>query len=116
LDTPKNPESGQFSLMDLFLGVVFFMPIAAATTELKNTGGGTLRYLAAVPSALALGAVIVWLDWNLGKTVWLRGQRYSGRAQNAVAWALFAFELLWIVVGGVSGFKLVAFVSEHVAR
>jgi hypothetical protein len=116
MDTPKNPESRQFSLMDLFLCVVFFMPFAAVTTELKNTGGGTLRYLAAVPSALALGAVIVWLDWNLGKTVWLRSQRYSGRAQNAVAWTLFAFELLWIVVGGVSGFKLAAFVSEHVAR
>jgi hypothetical protein len=116
MDTPKNSESRQFSLMDLFLCIVFFMPFGAATTELKNTGCGTLRYLAAVPSALALGAVIAWLDWNLGRTLWLRSQRYSGRVQNAVALALFVFELLWIVAGCVSGFKLAAFVSEHVAR
>jgi hypothetical protein len=58
----KNPESGQVTLMHLFLGIAFCMPITAAATELKNSGGGTLRYLVAVPSALALGAVIVWLD------------------------------------------------------
>jgi hypothetical protein len=112
----KKPESGQVTLMDLFLGIAFCMPITAATTELKRSGGGTLRYLIAVPSALALGAVIVWLDWKLGKTVWLRCQRYSKQAQNAVAVALFAIELLWIVVGGVSGFKLAAFIAEHVAQ
>jgi hypothetical protein len=79
-------------------------------------GGGTLRYLVAVPSALVLGALIVSLDWRLGKALWLRCQRYSKQAQNAVAIALFAVELLWIVVGSISGFKLLAFGEEHVAR
>lgn len=69
-------------------------------------GGGTLRHLVAVPSALVLGALIVSLDWRLGKALWLRCQRYSKQAQNAVAIALFAVELLWIVVGSISGFKL----------
>ena len=112
----KNPEPGQVTLMHLFLGIAFCMPITAAVTELKHSGAGTLRYLVAVPSALVLGVVIVWLDWKLGKAMWLGCQRYSKQAQNAVAMALFAVELLWIVVGGLSGFKLAAFVAEHVPR
>jgi hypothetical protein len=83
---------------------------------MKHSGGGTLCYLVAVPLALALGAAIVCLDWKFGKTVWLRCQRYSKQAQNAVAVALFVVELLWIVVGGISGVKLAAFVAEHVQR
>ena len=112
----KNPEPEQITLMDLFLGIAFCMPVVAATTELKLSIGGPLRFLVAVPSALVLGALIVWLNWKFGKTVWLRCQQYSKHAQNAVAIALFAVELLWIVVGGVSGFKLAAFVVEHVGR
>jgi hypothetical protein len=30
--------------------------------------------------------------------------------------ALFVVELLWILVGGISGFKLAAFVAGHVQR
>jgi hypothetical protein len=116
MNATKNPESGQVSLMDLFSCIVFFMPASAATTELQRSGGGALRYLVAVASALALGAVIVWLDWNLGKTVWLRSRQYSSRAQNAVAVALVAAELLWIVIGATSGFKLAEFVAVHVPR
>jgi hypothetical protein len=93
-DVSKNPEPGQVTLMHLFLGIAFFMPITAATTELKHFGGGTLRYLVAAPLALALGGAIVCLDWKLGKTVWLRCQRYSQPAQNAVAIALFAVKLI----------------------
>jgi hypothetical protein len=73
----KNPESVQVTLMHLFLCITFFMPVAAATTELKRSSGGTLRYPVAVPSALLLGALIVSLDWKLGKALWLRCQRYS---------------------------------------
>jgi hypothetical protein len=77
----KNPEAGQVTLMHLFLCIAFFMPVAAATTERKRSGGGTLRCLVPVPSALVLGAVIVSLDWRLGKALWLRCQRYSKQAQ-----------------------------------
>jgi hypothetical protein len=112
----KNSESGQVTLMHLFLFIAFFMPVVAATTALKLSAGGTLRYLVTVPSALVLGALIVSLEWRLGKALWLRSQQYSEQAQNAVAITLFALELLWIVVGTVSGDKLAAFVAEHVAR
>lgn len=112
----KNPEAGQVTLMHLLLGIAFCMPITTAISELKHSGGGVLRYLVAVPSALGLGAVIVSVDWKLGKAAWLRSQRYSTQAQNAVAIALFVGELLWIFVGCVSGFKLAALIAEHVPR
>ena len=41
--------------MHLFLCIAFFMPVAAATTELKRSGRGTLRYLVAVPSGACAG-------------------------------------------------------------
>jgi len=112
----KNVETGQVTLMHLFLAIVFFMPVAAVTSELERAGSGMLRYLIAVPLALVLGALIVSLDWTIGKAVWLRSQRSSERAQNAVAIGLLAAELLWIIVGTVSGFKLAAFVAKHFAR
>lgn len=54
-DGSRSSESGQVTLMNLLLFLAFFMPVAAATTALKRSGGGTLRYLVAVPSALVLG-------------------------------------------------------------
>jgi hypothetical protein len=65
----KNPESRQVTLMHLVLCFAFFMPVAAAMTELKRSGGGTMRYLVAVPSTLVLGALIVLLGWRLGKAL-----------------------------------------------
>jgi hypothetical protein len=114
--TPKNRESGQVTLMHLLKLIAFCMPIAAAMPELEHSGGGMLRYLVAVPSALALGVLIVSLDWKLGRTVWLRSQRYSKKAQNAITIALFVGELLWIGIGGVSGFKVAALIGQHVPR
>lgn len=112
----KKPESGQVTIFHLLTSIAFCMPLGAVITELRHSGGGTLRYLVAVPVALALGVLIVSLDWKLGKALWLRCQRYSKQAQNAVAIALVAAQLLWIVVGDVSGFKLAALVVRHVPR
>lgn len=112
----KNTESGQVTLGHLLLGIAFCMPIGMAMTELKHNGGGVLRYLAAAPSTLVIGALIVSLDWKLGKAVWLRFQSYSKTVRNAAAVALFALELLWVVAGAVLGFKLATFVTEHVPR
>jgi hypothetical protein len=116
MDVSKNPGSGQVTLKHLLLGVAFVQPIAGATAMLKHFGVGILRYSIAVPAALALGVVIVWLDWKIGKTVWLRCHQCPKQAQNAVALALFAVDLLWIVVGGLSGFKLAALVAKHVPQ
>jgi len=102
--------------MHLLLGIAFCVPVGAAATVLAHSGGGTLRYAITVPSALALGALIVWLDWKLGKVLWLRCQGCSKQVQNVVAIGLFAAGLLWIAVGAVSGFKLATFVAKHVAQ
>jgi hypothetical protein len=59
--------------------------------------------------------LIASLDWKLGKAVWLRCQRYSNRAQNRAAMALFGLQQLWIVLGAISGFKLATFVAAHLA-
>ena len=110
----RNSESGQVTLMHLLLCIAFCMPIVEATTDLEHSGGGAVRYLIAVPSALVLGALIVCLDWKLVKAVLLRCQRYSKQSQNGVAIALFALQILWIVLGAIAGFKLAAFVAKHV--
>jgi hypothetical protein len=112
----KTAKSGQVGLGHLLLAIVFFMPMSGAVTELKNFGGGDLRYLIAVPCALAAGSLVTWLDWKLGKILWTKGQRHSRITQDVVAIALLALELCWIVVGGVSGFKVAAFVARHIPR
>ena len=111
-----NTGSGQVTLMHLLLGIAFCMPIGMAMPQLKNSGGGLLRYVVAAPATLILGILIVFLEWKLGKAIWLRCQRYSKKAQNVVAFGLFVLQLLWIVVGTISGFKVATFVAEHVAR
>jgi len=65
-----------------------------------------------LPASLALGALIVCLEWKLGKALWSRCQRRAPQVQNVVATFLFVLELLWIVVGVVSGFKLAAFAAS----
>jgi hypothetical protein len=91
------------TLMDLLLGIVFFMPIYATVAGVKQSGGGALRFLVAVPSALVLGILIVFVDWRLGKALWLRSRQYSEKVQSVVSVALFAFEAIWIFLGLVSG-------------
>jgi hypothetical protein len=98
--------------MHLLLAIAFVMPLSGAIAELKHSGGGALRYVIVLPTSLAVGALIVWLDWKLGKALWSRCQRRSPQVQNVVAMFLFILELLWIVVGGVSGFKLAAFTAS----
>ena len=112
----KNQECGQVTLGHLLLAIAFCMPMGMAMAELKHSGGGLPRYLVAAPSALVIGALIVSLDWKLGKAVWLRFQMYPKTVQDRVAIALFALDLLWIVAGAVSGLKLATFVADHVPR
>jgi len=112
----ENTGTGQVTLGHLLLGIVFCMPVSMAVIEIKHSGGGIFRYLIVAPVALVLGVLIASLDWKLGKAVWLRCQRCSNRAQNRAAMALFGLQLLWIVLGAISGFKLATFVAAHLAR
>src|SRR5215468_8046307 len=108
----RNTQSGQVTLMHLLLAIAFVMPITGAIAELKHSGSGALCYLIVLPASLAIGALIVWFDWKLGKALWSRCERHSPKVQNAVAMFLFTLELLWIVVGVVSGSMLAAFAGR----
>jgi hypothetical protein len=112
----ENTGSGQVTLGHLLLGIALCMPVSMGVTELKHSGGGILRYVIVAPSALVIGALIVSFDWTLGKAVWLRCRRYSNKAQNRAAMALFGLQLLWIVIGAIAGFKLATFVAAHLPR
>jgi hypothetical protein len=111
----KRAEQGQVTLLHLLSCIQFFSPVCAVIMELKHHGSGALAYLVAVPLALALGALIVALCWTIGKTVWDRCQRHS-KLQSAVAFGLFVFQLLAILVADASGFKLAEVVAKHVTR
>jgi len=108
----RNPQSGHVTLMHLLLAIAFVMPLSGAIAELKHSGGGALCYVIVLPASLAVGALIVRLDWKLGKALWSRCQRHSPNVQNAIAMFLFTLELLWIAVGIVSGSMLAAFAAR----
>lgn len=97
--------------MDLFWGITFFMPAVTAAGELKHSDGGVLRYLITVPPAFALGALIVWVDWKLGKAVWLRYQGYPKQAQNMLGFAWIVLDLFWIMIGAFLGSKLASSIT-----
>ena len=96
--------------------VVFIIPIFGTMAAVKSSGGGTIRYLLALPSSIVLGTLIVTMDWKLGRAIWLRSENCSEKIKNAVGLALFVFQLFWIFVGLVSSARLAAFVVSHLPR
>jgi len=112
----QQTQTRQVGLMDLFALIAFFMPIVATIAMVKRSGGGALRYLLALPLAVALGTLVVPIDWKLGRVIWLRSENYSIAVQNAVGFCLFVLQLFWIFVGAVSGGRLATFLVNYVAR
>ena len=112
----KNTETGQVTLLHLLWAIAFIMPTVAMTSELRHSAGGILQYLVGVPSSLAVGGLIVWLDWKLGRRLWLGSQRYSRSTQDVVAFGLFVLSLAWVIAGAVTGALLASIVATHVPR
>ena len=110
--TSRNQRSGQVTLSHLLLAIAFVMPVSGAIAGLKHSGSGALRYVIVLPASFVVGALIVRLDWKLGKALWSRCKQHSPKVQNAVAIFLFTLQLLWIVVGVVSGFALAALAAR----
>lgn len=92
-------HTGQVTLSHLLLFVAFVTPPSEAKAELKCSGSGDMRYVTVLPASIAVGALIVWLDWKLGKALWSRYQRHSPKVQNAAIIFVFALQLLWIAAG-----------------
>jgi hypothetical protein len=113
---PQHTQIRQVGLLDLLTMIAFVMPIYAAIAEVKRAGGGILAYVVASPLTVAMGALIVWVDWKLGKAVWIRSKGHSEKVKNAVGFALLAFQLFGIFVGLASGIRLAVFLVNHLAR
>jgi hypothetical protein len=113
---PQHTQMRQVGLLDLFTMIVFIMPIYATIAEVKRAGCGILAYVVALPLTVAIGALIVWVDWKLGKAVWIRSKGHSEKIKNAAGFALLAFQMFWIFVGLASGVRLAAFLVNHLAR
>ena len=109
-------QTRKVGLMDLLALIAFFMPIFATMAMVKRSGSGTLRYLLALPLAVALGTLVVSIHWKLGRVIWLRSGNYSKTVRNGVGFCLFVLQLFWIFVGAVSGDRLATFLVNHVAR
>ena len=90
---PQHTQMRQVGLLDLFTMIAFIMPIYATIVEVKRAGGGILSYVVALPLTVAMGALIVWVDWMLGKAVWIRSKGHSEKVKKAVGFALLAFQL-----------------------
>lgn len=112
-----NPdmEGGEFTLGHLLMAIGFFMPVEAVVFAVKDAGGGALRYALGVPLGLALGLLIVRLDWKIGKALWLRSRNYSERVQNGLALGVFALQIVWIAAGAIVGGVLALLLVRYVA-
>jgi hypothetical protein len=113
-ETKEQQRGGQVTLGHLLMAIAFFMPAAAAFAELKRAHGGIVRYVVGGAAAMALGALIVRLDWASGKQLWLHSQRYSERSQNWFAVGGFGLQIGWIIAGAIVGFRLISFVLKYV--
>ena len=112
----QNPRMRQIGLMDLLAMVILFIPIFGTLAVVKRLGGGFLRYSLALRLSIALGTLIVSVDWKFGRAIWRRSTNYSEKAKNLVGLALVVFQVFWIFVGLVSGSRLAAFLVDHLPR
>src|SRR3954471_23915940 len=106
----------QVGLVDLFAMVMFFTPMFATVAGVERLGGGSIRYLVALPLGIGLGTILVFFEWKIAKAIWLHFAKYSAKIKNALGISLFVIQLFWIFVGLVSGDKLSAFIVSRLAR
>jgi hypothetical protein len=112
----RQTTTRKIGLVDLLAMTAFVTPIVATISTVKHSAGGFTQYLLAVPLGIALGALIVSLEWMLGRVIWLRFENHSGRFRHAAGLGLYVIQLFWIFVGAVGGDKLGALVVSHIPR
>lgn len=102
----RESKQGQVTLGHLLMGIALLMPAGVVIGEVKAAGGGMLQYLFGLPLALALGGLVIVLEWYSGRFFWQRSQRYSDRTRNIVAIGLFALQIVWVMLAGICGYRL----------
>jgi hypothetical protein len=103
-ETEETPRA--LTLGNLLLMCAFVITVESLILELKQAGGGLLRYVIGVPLGLVTGALIVPWNYQLARFLWLRSQRFSKRAQDAAGLGILALHIVWIAVGAGLGFLL----------
>ena len=74
--------------------------VMAVVLPLKHAGGGIMRYKLGVPLALALGALIVWLNWSFQKFLSQKSKGATKTKENTIAVVFLLSLLFFIVFGG----------------
>ena len=84
--TSEAENTGQALTLGNLLTVRSFMITVMAVVEpLKHAGGGVVRYMLGVPLALALGALIVWLNWSFQKFLSQKAKGATKTKENIIA-------------------------------
>jgi hypothetical protein len=111
-----DPDQGKaLTLPNLMLLWSFVAPSTAIGGCIKAGGGGSLRYCVGIPTGLVIGAIIVYLNWNLWRYLLLRSGTCSVRRQNWIGLGIFALLMNGIGVGYFAGFYLGRIVIQYVA-
>jgi hypothetical protein len=113
---PRQKHPTQLGLIDLFTMIGFVIPTFAAIVGVRHSGGGTFAYVLALPIGIGLSILIATVQWRLGKIIWIRFRKTSKSLRNAVGILLFVLQLLWILIGLLSGTKAGVIVAQHLAR
>ena len=93
------------------MAIGLVMPIEAAVIVVKHAGGGVVRYALGVLLGFALGVLIVRLNCQIGRSVWLRSKNYSHKAKNRIALGLFVLHVVLIIAGSGLALLLVHYVD-----
>jgi hypothetical protein len=93
----------QVTLGHILMAITLCIPSAAVITEVRAAHGRPLQYLLGVPLAVALGCLLVFLEWHSGRFLWGRSQPHSDRIQRIATAALFALQFVWIVLADLCG-------------
>jgi hydrogenase-4 membrane subunit HyfE len=103
------------TLGNLLMVTSFMITVMAVINPIKHAGGGVVRYMLSVPLALALGALIVWLNWKVQKYLFQRAKGATKRTENTIV-AIFLLSLpFFIALGGFAGGILASLLMKLLA-
>ena len=58
----ENVQTGSMTFFHLLFLIVFISPLCVVVPAIQHAGGGVLRYVLAIPIAIGVGALIIWLN------------------------------------------------------
>lgn len=116
MDSELPPEDGfrALTLTNLLIVMAFIITVTSVFTPMKEAGIGALRFLVGAIPALCLGATLVWVEWVSLRYIFDRHQKSSKGWQTVLGLGALLFMVLWLVVGGIAGWKLGSLLTRFV--